>query len=536
MKITGVTLTPVRTRRRTGSIPCIWSSSSRPTRVSPVWARFPISIATGCTCPTWTRSSRTGVVGARPDPFQQAHLHKDLFGYMPTYLRYANTYPPFQLASQIAAGVEMAFYDLAGKALGTPVYNLLGGKVRDELEITYPIFQAKNLEDVPRYMEMIQELVDRGVTRFRYYVGVDLDADGGVPGRVCATGSASGIHLKGLDFQGHLYWKDALNAYRALPAVRVRSGRKRQLGRGLRGHGRSAATCRRRRMEHIASYAQAMRMIKAGAVDIFNITHQSGGMWGAARLFALADAAGLKCLISTTQEMSIGTAAVAHLGATVPDLHYPGDPVGPLLYLEDVVVERIRYEGTSLIVPDGPGLGVVLDPARLETPRIVGRMGSAGPRRRVPQPLMPNMDHTLWVYPWDVLDDPAAADEIAALGLGRVSLAASYHTTRTLLPHNPRRKVLVARHAAVYFEPDPAAYDGLRLRPSTPDWVAPDSFGTALASLRGRGQSVNAWIVVLHNTRLGEANPDLIIENAFGDRTPTHCAQPRRRYALTPAR
>ena len=127
------------------------------------------------------------------------------------------------------------------------------------------------------------------------------------------------------------------------------------------------------------------------------------------------------------------------------------------------------------------------------------------------------MDHTLWVYPWDVLDDPAASDEIAALGLGRVSLAASYHTTRTLLPHNPRRKVLVARHAAVYFEPDPAAYRGLRLRPSTPDWVAPDSFGTALASLRGRGQSVNAWIVVLHNTRLGEANPDLVIENAFGD-------------------
>ena len=108
------------------------------------------------------------------------------------------------------------------------------------------------------------------------------------------------------------------------------------------------------------------------------------------------------------------------------------------------------------------------------------------------------MDHTLWVYPWDVLDDPAAADEIAALGLGRVSLAASYHSTRTLLPHNPRRKVLVARHAAVYFEPDPDAYPGLRLRPSTPDWVAPASFGTALASLRG--QSVSAWIVVLRPT------------------------------------
>jgi hypothetical protein len=128
------------------------------------------------------------------------------------------------------------------------------------------------------------------------------------------------------------------------------------------------------------------------------------------------------------------------------------------------------------------------------------------------------VDHTLWVYPWDVLDDPGAADEIAALGLGRVSLAATYHSTRALLPHNPKRKVLTARHAAAYFEPDPAAYDGLRLRPATPDWVPPDSFGTALGSLRASGQSVNAWIVPLHNTRLGEANPDLVIENAFGDR------------------
>jgi hypothetical protein len=128
------------------------------------------------------------------------------------------------------------------------------------------------------------------------------------------------------------------------------------------------------------------------------------------------------------------------------------------------------------------------------------------------------VDHTLWAYPWDIIDDPGAADEIASLGLGRVSLAASYHTTRTFLPHNPRRKVLWARHAAVYFEPDPNAYAGLRLRPSIPDWVTPGSFGAALASLRRRGQTVSAWVVVLHNSRLGEANPDLVIENAFGDR------------------
>jgi muconate cycloisomerase len=302
------------------------------------------------------------------DPFRQAALHSQLFAYMPTYLRYANTYPPFQLSSQIAAGVEMALYDLAGKALGTPVYNLLGGKVRGELDMTYPIFQAKRDSDVPRYIEMVRELVNQGVTRFRYYVGIDLDLDERFLAALRAQ-FGNTIHLKGLDFQGHLYWKDALRAYE----------RFRQYGFDLI---ESVSWCEdyegmaevRRRVdvavsEHISSYAQAMRMIKANAVDVFNITHQSGGMWGAARLFALADAAGLQCLISTTQEMSIGTAAVAHLGATVPELHYPGDAAGPLLYLEDVAVERIRYDGLRLIVPDGPGLGVALDRQKLEALR-----------------------------------------------------------------------------------------------------------------------------------------------------------------------
>src|SRR5690606_35462872 len=81
------------------------------------------------------------VVGA--DPFRIAQLHLDLQAQMPTYLRQANTYPPFTLASQLAAALDMAYYDIVGKALSTPVYNLLGGKVRDTIEATYPMFQAK---------------------------------------------------------------------------------------------------------------------------------------------------------------------------------------------------------------------------------------------------------------------------------------------------------------------------------------------------------------------------------------------------------
>jgi muconate cycloisomerase len=366
VRITGVTLTPVRTRRRTGSI-----SVHVVVQLATDEGLTGLGEISDLDCYRMHLPDLEGLriaiehVVLGHDPMRQAQFHLDLFAQMPTYLRYANTYPPFQLGSQLAAGVEMALYDLAGKALGTPVYNLLGGKVRDVLEMTYPIFPAISEDDVPGRLDTVQSLLDEGMTRFRYYVGTDVSASERLLGEI-RDRFGQQITMKAFDFQGHFYWKDTLRVFERLAPYGVEVIESVSWNEDYDG----MAEVRRRVpvavSEHISSYAQAMRMIAAGAVDIFNITHQSGGMWGAARLFALADAAGLQCLISTTQEMSIGTAAVAHLGASVPVLHYPGDAVGPLLYVDDVVVEPLRFDGARLIIPDGPGLGVVLDPDRLE--------------------------------------------------------------------------------------------------------------------------------------------------------------------------
>jgi galactarate dehydratase (D-threo-forming) len=369
VRITGVTLTPVRTRRRTGSI-----SVHVVVQLATDEGLTGLGEISDLDCYRMHLPDLEGLriaiehVVLGQDPMRQAQFHLDLFAQMPTYLRYANTYPPFQLGSQLAAGVEMALYDLAGKTLNTPVYNLLGGKVRDVLEMTYPIFPAVSADDVPRRLDTVQSLLDEGMTRFRYYVGTDVGASERLLGEI-RDRFGQQITMKAFDFQGHFYWKDTLRVFERLAPYGVEVIESVSWNEDYDG----MAEVRRRVpvavSEHISSYAQAMRMITAGAVDIFNITHQSGGMWGAARLFALADAAGLQCLISTTQEMSIGTAAVAHLGASVPVLHYPGDAVGPLLYVDDVVVEPLRFDGARLIIPDGPGLGVVLDPDRLEALR-----------------------------------------------------------------------------------------------------------------------------------------------------------------------
>ncbi|WP_394888455.1 mandelate racemase/muconate lactonizing enzyme family protein [Mesorhizobium sp. AaZ16] len=369
IKITGVTLHTVRTRRRTGAI-----SSHIVLELATDAGIVGLGEISDLDCYRMympdPEAVRVGIekVALGQNAFEIAALHERLLAYMPVYFRYANNYPPFTPASQIAAGVEMAFYDIVGKAFGTPVYNLIGGKVRDSFEITYPVFQAKKESDTERYLGYTAELVAEGVNRFRYYVGVDFDQDERFL-KAFRDRFGNSVQLKALDFQGHFHWRDTLRIYERFKEYDFELIESPCWAEDYEGMSEL-----RRRIdvdisEHISSQAQAMRMIKAGAVDVFNITIQSGGIYQAKKLFDLAEAAGLKCLISTTQEMSLGTAANAHLAAVIPQLHYAGDPVGPLLYVEDVVTEPLRYEGTRLIVPTGPGLGFELDRDKLEALR-----------------------------------------------------------------------------------------------------------------------------------------------------------------------
>lgn len=367
MKITGVELTPVQTKRRTGAI-----SSHIVLRMTTDEDITGIGEISDLDCYRMYMPDLAAVkagieqVVLGQDPFRIQAVHERLRGFMHNYFISAYTYPPFTPASQIAAGVDMTFYDIVGKALDTPVYNLLGGKTRDSFEITYPVFQAKKESDYERYLGYMDELIAEGLTRFRYYVGVDFEKDEKFL-QAFRDRFGDRVELKALDFQAHHYWKDTLRIYERFKPYGFELIESPSWKEDFEG----MAELRRRVevdiSEHISSTSQAMKLIQAGAVDVFNITIQSGGIYQAKKLFDLAECAGLKVLISTTQEMSIGTAANAHLGAVVPELHYAGDPVGPLLYVEDVVTEKLRYEGTRLIVPDKPGLGFEIDPDKLES-------------------------------------------------------------------------------------------------------------------------------------------------------------------------
>ncbi|MCI3929822.1 hypothetical protein [Streptomyces sp. AN091965] len=125
-----------------------------------------------------------------------------------------------------------------------------------------------------------------------------------------------------------------------------------------------------------------------------------------------------------------------------------------------------------------------------------------------------------FLYPWDVIGDPAAADRVAALGVRQVTLAAAYHSTRALTPRHPRHRVVTAGHAAVLYPPGGRWRDRVPRPYPAGDWAPGDAYGEAAGALAAAGLDVHTWVVLAHNSRLGAEHPDTSVVNAYGDRYP----------------
>ena len=75
------------------------------------------------------------------------------------------------------SGVEMALWDLAGKAYNVPVYMLLGGKYRDRVRVYCDTTVS---QDPAEYAQRMQERINAGYTALKMDIGINLIKD--VPG------------------------------------------------------------------------------------------------------------------------------------------------------------------------------------------------------------------------------------------------------------------------------------------------------------------------------------------------------------------
>lgn len=266
------------------------------------------------------------------------------------------------------AGVDIALHDLAGRILGVPVHQLLGGKLRDSMLLSFSI----NMADAPRMADEAAELVAAGFRTLKLKAGIDHDADlralEAIRQRI-----GDGITLRVDMNAGVANAKDAVRRIRDLEAFDLEFVEQPLPGPDIDGMAFVREHSRLPIMadESLWDSRDALQIVKHDAADLGNIyVMEAGGLREGRQAFAVLEAAGIPTMLGSMPEFGIGTAAQLHLGAVAPNLLATNDLCGFMYHARDIVRASPSVRDGVVHVPTGPGLGVELDDELLEHWRI----------------------------------------------------------------------------------------------------------------------------------------------------------------------
>ncbi|MCW0038646.1 chloromuconate cycloisomerase, partial [Acinetobacter baumannii] len=114
--------------------------------------------------------------------------------------------------------------------------------------------------------------------------------------------------------------------------------------------------------ESVCTPYDAMRLAREQASHVFSLkVAKHGGLLRTRKVAAIALAADSGWYGGTRLETSIGSAASAHVFATLGGQHYNCELFGPQLLVDDIVTVRMAVRDFEPQLPDGPGLGIEID-------------------------------------------------------------------------------------------------------------------------------------------------------------------------------
>lgn len=262
------------------------------------------------------------------------------------------------------AAIEMALFDILGKRLGVPVFQLLGGAVRAEIPLSFSIADPDFAADLAR----AQAMAATGHRIFKMKTGfLAPPEDFSRLERLKQAVPQADIRI---DYNQGLSVIEAPAVLRGIAALRP-GFIEQPIPRG-----------------HEARLAELSAMLDVpvladesifDAADMLACAHErwadaasiklmkAGGILKARRIAAIAEAAGIPCYGGTLWEGGIALAAAAHLIAATPNISLGCEFYMPrYAMLADVVTPGLAIANGAVIVPTAPGLGQALEPAEFK--------------------------------------------------------------------------------------------------------------------------------------------------------------------------
>ena len=288
------------------------------------------------------------------DPRNLAALHAKMDSVVPGW--------PFAKAP-----FDVAAHDLSGQALGVPVYQLLGGHLRDRVPMIWPIGG-----DTPEHnaQEVLAKL-DEGYRSFHVKLGA-LSPEQDVA-RLEAIRAAVGPDVP-LMVDVNQGWDrtTALRTIRLLEPFNLSIVEQPVPAWDREGMAKIQAATHIpiSADEALHSTHDAIHLIGQDAARVFSLkTGKCGGLFRTRQIAAMAEAAGLPCFVNSMIEMGISVAASLHLAASLPNLVDHGHALMSHLRIQEDILQAdsFEYDGKDILVPTHrAGLGVEIDEERLE--------------------------------------------------------------------------------------------------------------------------------------------------------------------------
>lgn len=262
--------------------------------------------------------------------------------------------------------IEIALHDALGRSTRKPVHDILGGKRRDRVAILRMVGTGKgaaaDVEDAKRAQA-------EGHVAFKIKVGVaDPREDADRTRRICEALNGNGNLLICADANQGWTPDQAITYARAVEDTTLAFFEQPVAGHDIEG---MAKVARASRVpigcdEGLHSLDDLRRHHEARAAAGFSLkTIKLGGMRPVMDAGLLCDKLGMKVnLASKMAETGINTAALLHLAAALPAVDW-GVGFSSQYLVDDILKTPLSFANGHVSVPQGPGLGIEVDEAKI---------------------------------------------------------------------------------------------------------------------------------------------------------------------------